>query len=96
MRSISIQADPEVEDVVREWLAHLIVAMPVRPNNGIIFDSLRPGGAQTHVNHRKPQTWTVSFRNPAAGQPADTGHYRNPLAAARAVIDRKHNEEKNN
>jgi hypothetical protein len=62
MRSISIQADPALEQVTREWVVHLLVAMPVLPNNGITFDSLRPGDRHTVVNHRKPQTWTVSFR----------------------------------
>jgi hypothetical protein len=94
MRSISVQADPALESVAREWIVHLLVAMPVLPNQGIIFDSLRPGETQTHVNHRKPETWTVSFRGGPNGP--DTGHYRNPIAAAEAIIDRRHNGGKNN
>jgi hypothetical protein len=94
MRSVSVQADTALESVAREWIVHLLVAMPVLPNQGIIFDSLRPGEIQTHVNHRKPETWIVSFRGGAGG--ADTGHYRNPIAAAEAIIDRKHNSAKNN
>jgi hypothetical protein len=35
MRTITIQADPAMGD---EWLVHTIVAMPVMPNNGFIFD----------------------------------------------------------
>jgi hypothetical protein len=57
--------------------------MPVLPNQGIIFDSLRPGDAETHVNHRKPETWVVSFRGGPGGP--GTGHYRNPIAAAEAT-----------
>lgn len=94
MRSISVQADQALAHVAREWIVHLLVAMPVLPNQGIIFDSLRPGETQTHVNHRKPETWTVSFRGGQDGP--DTGHYRNPVAAAEAIIERRHNAGKNN
>jgi len=44
MRSISVQADPALEQVIKEWVVHLLVAMPVLPNQGIIFDSPQPGG----------------------------------------------------
>jgi len=52
-----------------------------------------PGDAETHVNHRKPETWVVSFRGGPNGP--DAGHYRNPIAAE-AIINRHHNAGKNN
>jgi len=42
------------------------------------------------VSQRKPGRWGVSFRT--TGQPADMAHYRNPVDAARAVLDGRHNE----
>jgi hypothetical protein len=90
MRKIEIQPDAALADVMEEWVAHLLVAIPVG-EPGLKFDGGLSNG--TVVNHRKPQTWTVSFRrNP--GQ-TDLGHYRNPHAAARAIIEQVHNEEKN-
>ena len=91
MRKIAIQPDAALGGVMEEWIAHLLVAIPVG-EPGLKFDGDLSNG--TVVNHRKPQTWTVSFRrNP--GQ-TDLGHYRNPHAAARAIIEQVHNEEKNN
>lgn len=81
MRSISVQADPALEQVIKEWVVHLLVAMPVLPHQGIIFDSLQPGDAETHVNHRKPETWVVSFRGRPNGP--DRGHYRKSCEEAR-------------
>jgi hypothetical protein len=60
MRTISIQADGEHLDwIMEEWLAHLVLAIPVGPH-GIKFDGDLSDG--TIVNHRAEGKWTVSFR----------------------------------
>jgi hypothetical protein len=90
MRTISFRIDPLHTGVGEDWLAHLILALPESHNEGIWFDETdhRCG---TVVNNR-PTTpgWTVSFRD-GSGE-GDLRHYRDPRDAARAVIDRKHND----
>lgn len=89
MHAIKLQADPLLDRVVEEWLAHLILAMPVLPNNGIIFN--RKGSKFTVVNRRQEDSWTVSFRD-GSGQ-GDLRHYSSPVAASKAVLDGKHNKD---
>ena len=86
MRTISIQADGDhLNRVMEEWLAHLILAIPVGPH-GIKFDGDLSSG--TIVNHRAEGQWTVSFRPNPDGSRRRT--YTNPHAVARVIIAREH------
>jgi len=66
----------------------MILGMPVG-KQGIKFD--REGPAFTSVNHREADSWVVSFR-PVGTDSSRSRRYRNPVDAAQAVLDRKHNE----
>jgi hypothetical protein len=80
MRTISIQAEGQhLDPVMKEWLAHLVLAIPVGPR-GIKFD----GGLSnsTTVNHRAEDRWTVSF----GPNPGGSRSYSSPYAVARAII----------
>jgi hypothetical protein len=86
MRTISIQADGEhLDRIMEEWLAHLVLAIPVGPH-GIKFDGDLSNG--TIVNHRAEGKWTVSFRPSPGGRRART--YANPYAVARVIIAGQH------
>jgi hypothetical protein len=86
MRAISIQADGEhLDQVMEEWLAHLVQAIPVG-EHGIKFDGNLSNGAI--VNHRAEGKWTVSFRPNPDGSRRRT--YTNPHAVARVIIAREH------
>jgi hypothetical protein len=86
MRKISIQADSEhLDQIMEEWLAQLVSAIPVGPH-GIKFDGDLSNG--TIVNHRAESRWTVSFRpNPDGSR---RRAYANPYAVARVIIAREH------
>lgn len=86
MRTISIQADGEhLDRIMEEWLAHLVLALPVGPH-GIKFDGDLSNG--TIVNHRAEGRWTVSFRpNPDGSR---RRAYSNPYAVARVIIAGEH------
>ena len=86
MRTISIQADGEhLDRIMEEWLAHLVLAIPVG-QHGIKFDGDLSNG--TIVNHRAEGRWTVSFRPSPVGDRSRA--YSNPYAVARVIIARKH------
>jgi hypothetical protein len=86
MRTISIQADGEhLDRMMEEWLAHLVLAVPVGPH-GIKFDGDLSDG--TIVNHRAQGRWTVSLRPSPGGSRSRT--YSNPYAVARVIIAREH------
>jgi hypothetical protein len=86
MRTISIQADGKLPDrFMEEWLAHLVLAIPVGPD-GIKFDGDLTNG--TTVNHRAEGKWTVGFRPSPGG--SNSRPYSSPRAVARAIIARKH------
>lgn len=86
MRTISIQADGDhLNGIMEEWLAHLVLAIPVGPH-GIKFDGDLSSG--TIVNHRAEGQWTVSFRPNPDGSRRRT--YTNPHAVARVIIAGKH------
>lgn len=88
MRTISIQADGEhLDRIMQEWLAHLVLAIPVGPH-GIKFDGDLSDG--TIVNRRADGRWTVSFR--PAGDGSRRRHYASPSAVARVIINRAHDE----
>lgn len=88
MRTITIQADKQLDQVFQDWLAHLVLAIPVG-GEGLKFDGdLRDG---TIVNHRREGTWTVSFR--PAGDGSRRRHYASPYVVARVIIAREHDEE---
>jgi hypothetical protein len=86
VRTISIQADGEhLNQIMEEWLAHLVLAIPVGPH-GIKFDGDLSGG--TVVNHRAEGQWAVSFRPNPDGSRRRT--YTNPHAVARVIIAGEH------
>lgn len=86
MRTISIQADGKhLDQIMEEWLARLVQAIPVGPH-GIKFDGGLSSG--TIVNHRADGRWTVSFRpNPDGSR---RRAYSDPYAVARVIIAREH------
>jgi hypothetical protein len=59
LRTITIQADKPLDAIMEQWLAHLVLAIPVGPD-GIKFDGDLSNG--TIVNQRTEGQWTVSFR----------------------------------
>jgi hypothetical protein len=86
MRTISIQADGKhLDRIMEEWLAHLVLAIPVGPH-GIKFDGNLSSG--TIVNHRAEGQWTVSFRPSPSG--SRTRAYFNPYVVARVIIACEH------
>jgi hypothetical protein len=86
MRTISIQADGDhLDQIMKEWLAHLVMAIPVGPH-GIKFDGDLSSG--TIVNHRAQGRWTVSFRPNPDGSRRRT--YTDPYVVARVIIAREH------
>ena len=87
MRTISIQADGEhLDRIMEEWLAHLVLAIPVGPH-GLKFDGDLSDG--TIVNHRAEGTWTVSFR-PIGGDSSRRRRYTSPYVVARVIIAGEH------
>jgi hypothetical protein len=86
MRTISIQADGEhLDRIMEEWLAHLVLAIPVGPH-GIKFDGDLSDG--TIVNHRAEGRWTVSFRPSPGGSRSRA--YSSPYVVARVIIAGEH------
>jgi hypothetical protein len=86
MRTISIQADGKhLDRIMEEWLAHLVLAIPVGPH-GIKFDGDLSNG--TIVNHRAEGRWTVSLRPSPGGSRSHT--YSNPYLVARTIIAGQH------
>jgi hypothetical protein len=86
MRTISIQADGDhLDQIMAEWLAHLVTAIPVGPH-GIKFDGDLSSG--TIVNHRAEGRWAVSFRPNPDGSRRRT--YADPYVVARVIIAREH------
>lgn len=85
MRTISIQADAELNQVMEDWLAHLVLAIPVGPH-GINFDGDLTNG--TVVNQGAEGRWTVSFRPSPRG--SNSRPYSDPRAVARAIIAGEH------
>lgn len=82
MRTVSIQADGEhLDRIMEEWLAHLVLAIPVGPH-GIKFDGDLSNGMI--VNHRAEGRWTVSFRPSPRGSRSRI--YSNPYVVARVII----------
>src|SRR5229473_2344575 len=67
MRTISIQADKANDQIMTEWLAHLVLAIPVG-GEGLKFDGDLHNG--TIVNHRREGVWSVSFRPSPGGSHA--------------------------
>ena len=90
MRTISFRIDELHRHVAEEWLAHLILALPESPNEGIWFDESGHSNGTVVNNRPTVPGWTVSFRD-GSGK-SDRRHYRDPRDVARAVIDRKHND----
>jgi len=96
-RTISFIIDG-VEDPA-DAIATLLLRLPAEPpGNSITFDQekpSRPGGpgdvytAAWRLASRGG--WGVSFR-PVRGDADRTRYYRNPLDAARAIIEQEHNE----
>lgn len=84
MRMISIQADGPLDQIMEEWLAHLVQAIPVGPD-GIKFDGNLSNG--TTVNQRAEGRWTVGFR---PSRPGSLAHYSNPHVVARVIVAREH------
>ncbi|HEY2270284.1 MAG TPA: hypothetical protein VGI96_47240 [Streptosporangiaceae bacterium] len=85
MRTITIQADKPLDAIMEQWLAHLVLAIPVGPD-GIKFDGDLYDG--TIVNQRTEGQWTASFRpNPDGSQ---RRAYSNPYVVARVIIAREH------
>jgi hypothetical protein len=89
MRTISFNIDgADATDTI----AHMLVSLPAgRPGNSIKFDR---DGSRFTVAWRLLSGdwhWAVSFR-PASDFPDGLRYYRNPVDAARAIIDQKHNE----
>ena len=86
MRTISIQADGEhLDRIMEEWLAHLVLAIPVGLHD-IKFDGDLSNG--TIVNHRAEGRWTVSFRPSPVGN--GSRRYSNPYVVARVIIAGEH------
>lgn len=86
VRTISIQADGDhLDRIMEEWLARLVMAIPVGPH-GIKFDGDLSSG--TIVNHRAEGRWTVSFRPNPDGSRRRT--YTDPYVVARVIIAREH------
>ena len=89
MRTISFNIDGVDATVT---IAQMLLSLStVRPGNGIKFDR---DGSRFTVAWRLTSgewCWAVSFR-PAEDNPDGLRYYRSPVDAARAIIDRKHNE----
>ena len=86
MRTISIQADGvHLDQIMEEWLAHLVQAIPVG-SHGIKFDGGLSDGAI--VNHRAEGRWTVSFRPSPGGSRSRV--YVNPYVVVRVIIAGEH------
>lgn len=85
MRTISIQAERDLDRIMEEWLAHLVLAIPVGPH-GIRFDGDLSNG--TVVNHRAEGEWTVSFRPSPGGSRSRV--YSSPYAVVRVIIAGEH------
>ena len=86
---ISIQADKAIEQVVADWLAHLVLAIPAGPDvPGLIFDGDLKTGIV--VAQRHEGQWSVSFRpNPDGSR---LRHYASPAVVARVILAREHDE----
>lgn len=54
MRTITVQADRQLDAIMAEWLAHLVLAIPVGPH-GIKFDGDLSNG--TIVNRSGESRW---------------------------------------
>jgi hypothetical protein len=87
MRTITVQADRQLDTIMAEWLAHLVLAIPVGPH-GIKFDGDLSNG--TIVNRSGESRWTVSFRPSAGGSRSRA--YANPAVVARVIIAGEHDE----
>ena len=87
MRTISIQADKANDQIMTDWLAHLVVAIPVG-GEGLKFDGDLHDG--TIVNHRQEGVSSVSFRPSPGG--SNARRYASPYAVVRAIVDRRQND----
>ena len=87
MRTISIQADKANDQIMTDWLAHLVVAIPVG-GEGLKFDGDLHDG--TIVNHRQEGVWSVSFRPSPGG--SNARRYASPYAVVRAIVDWRQND----
>ncbi len=85
MRTISIQADKHLDAIMEQWLAQLVLAIPVGPH-GIKFDGDLSNG--TIVNQGAEGRWTVSFRPSPGGSRSRA--YFNPNVVARVIIAGEH------
>jgi hypothetical protein len=89
MRTISIQADYQLDQITEEWLALLVLVIPVGPEAGRLkFDRDLSDG--TIVSQRHEGTWTVSFQSSPGG--ANSRHYASPYVVARVIITGQHDE----
>ena len=69
MRTITIQADKALNEIMEQWLVHLLIAIPTGPDGGgIHFDGDTRTG--TVVAQRQEGRWSVSFRPSAGTVPA--------------------------
>jgi hypothetical protein len=84
----AIYTDQPHDHLAEQWVAHILVSIPVG-EPGIAFGGGLADGIV--VNHRRQGVSTVSFRPSPAG--VNTRQYTSPFAAARAIMTRTHNEE---
>jgi hypothetical protein len=85
LRTITIQADKHLDAIMEQWLAHLVLAIPVGPH-GIKFDGDLTNGII--VNQGSEGRWTVSFRPSPGGSRSRA--YFNPYVVARVIIADEH------
>jgi hypothetical protein len=89
MKAITIKADTGQQDALEKSIAYVLLNMETC-EDGLQIDGDLSNGII--VNRRQPDVWTVSFR-PIGDDPSRRRRYRNPVAAARAVIRHEHNAE---
>ena len=89
MKAITIKADPAQREALKLSIVYVLLNMETCEDGLQIDGDLSSG---IIVNRRQPDVWTVSFR-PIDGDPSRRRRYRNPVAAARAVISREHNAQ---
>ncbi len=89
MKAITIKADPAQQEALELSIVYVLLNMETCEDGLQIDGDLSSG---IIVNRRRPDVWTVSFR-PVGSDPGRRRRYRNPMAAARAVISREHNAE---
>jgi hypothetical protein len=91
MRTITIQADKALNEIMEQWLVHLLIAIPTGPDGGgIHFDGDTRTG--TVIAQRQEGRWSVSFR-PVGGDSSRRQCYTSPYEAVRAILAGPHPEE---